>query len=732
MERKDDIDKVSEYIAEDPDLVRNCIVQNYTTKQFSRDYDICDPDPDWESGRRQGSTNPELPNFFQTIYHAGTPSQFYRYTVPPIFTPIENFEGSKLIGPMAEKGYVINDQTLSKTFHYLFDTFKKGIYVQIKENTIKVYLPFSNTNYRNDWGGNLKTDPKLKTTPVKLQERNFRDFTKEYEFKTMVNRDTNRWYANYCIFRNTIYKNSPLRFKDDEGDKSIVNFLELLTRVCEERKVPDVCFFISPRDYPVLRKDLDHPYKLLYPEGEVPNLAGKFPLNKGMIPIFTQSITNEYNELLIPTDDDIVGLLCGSSTTFYQRDWSAKKTKAVFRGSATGCGVTAKSNPRLKLIDLSREYPDLIDAELTGLNAKLKVDPVSGYIDIIDKRKYKKGSYMDTRDQARFKYVIHLQGHVAAFRLTRELSYSSLIIKVDNPWKTWYSDELVGYSPFTSESEVYDKAHYVLVKSDLSDLVDVIRWCKQHDKESHAIAKRGYEFWKSHFKSPDYMFDYMQKQLTNIAKNSSTGSRSRGIVIIPFRDDKEHRRQKQLDKISKFIEEDLNIDYDVIVQEDEKLFNRGLLLNNGYLKHRDNYDYFIFHDVDLIPDEDLIKYYSEYPEVPVHLCYRGNRYSVKEGNKPSFIGGILSINRYDFEAANGFPNDFWGWGGEDDALYRRLKRQGIEAVYPPEGSVTDLEGNTIEEKMEILRNTKAKNMTKREQLQDDNRNWFRNGLTSLE
>jgi hypothetical protein len=41
-----------------------------------------------------------------------------------------------------------------------------------------------------------------------------------------------------------------------------------------------------------------------------------------------------------------------------------------------------------------------------------------------------------------------------------------------------------------------------------------------------------------------------------------------------------------------------------------------------------------------------------------------------------------------------YPNNYWGWGGEDDALGRRLKACGIQIVRPgPEcdGAITDLE-----------------------------------------
>ena len=38
-----------------------------------------------------------------------------------------------------------------QTFEHIFYKYKKGIYVQIIENKINIFLPFSNVNYRNEY-----------------------------------------------------------------------------------------------------------------------------------------------------------------------------------------------------------------------------------------------------------------------------------------------------------------------------------------------------------------------------------------------------------------------------------------------------------------------------------------------------------------------------------------------------------------------------------------------------
>lgn len=36
-----------------------------------------------------------------------------------------------------------------------------------------------------------------------------------------------------------------------------------------------------------------------------------------------------------------------------------------------------------------------------------------------------------------------------------------------------------------------------------------------------------------------------------------------------------------------------------------------------------------------------------------------------------FFGGVSGLTAEQFRKINGFPNAFWGWGGEDDDLWNR-------------------------------------------------------------
>ena len=51
----------------------------------------------------------------------------------------------------------------------------------------------------------------------------------------------------------------------------------------------------------------------------------------------------------------------------------------------------------------------------------------------------------------------------------------------------------------------------------------------------------------------------------------------------------------------------------------------------------------------------------------IHILFLFYRTAYK-----GYTGGVLAIRRSQFEAINGFSNEFWGWGGEDDDLANRL------------------------------------------------------------
>jgi len=233
-------------------------------------------------------------------------------------------------------------------------------------------------------------------------------------------------------------------------------------------------------------------------------------------------------------------------------------------------------------------------------------------------------------------------------------------------------------------------------------------------------------------------------------------------IIVPFRD--LHKEQKRSDHLSKFVPHmvkfltdlqqkerkisDFHI-YIVEQSDDKRKFNRGKLLNIGFdlaRKYRkggsgnssnSNHDVFLFHDVDLLPSKQLNEAYSKFPTVPHHIARCWDRYS----NNPKYFGGIVSFSSSDYRRINGYPNTFWGWGGEDDELQLRCNALGIKWDYPRLPSsgnskippITDLEDMTLQEKLKFLkRHREWKCMVKWEALEEHDKNWKTNGLADLQ
>ncbi|XP_029687100.1 beta-1,4-galactosyltransferase 2 [Takifugu rubripes] len=152
-------------------------------------------------------------------------------------------------------------------------------------------------------------------------------------------------------------------------------------------------------------------------------------------------------------------------------------------------------------------------------------------------------------------------------------------------------------------------------------------------------------------------------------------------IIIPFRHRENHlkywlhylhpilRRQK--------------IDYGIYIinQLGEDTFNRAKLLNVGYREALKEaaYDCFIFSDVDLIPMDDRNLYHCY--DQPRHFAIAMDKFGFRLPYA-GYFGGVSGLSKKQFLKINGFPNEYWGWGGEDDDIYNRITLNGMKVSRP--------------------------------------------------
>lgn len=344
----------------------NTFIMKFLTKQFSRPWSFISKEKcesnvirrDFRDIMRNKyskieinntNTNPKFPTFIQTIYTAGDKDDFIKYG-------IQQLKGKHDI------------KKILTTFKFIFNYMKKGIFVEIFDNKISVFLPINNANFRNDWGNLLKPEP-LKTIQPKgkpeftvgyepgkisLNEINrnqdiSRNAQLENQLETVnryiqegypsvaieafersprkeVIKEPTKWYANNCFFRYSLRSNiideetGKPTGKDeyggpsgeiDEGDKTIANFLELLAITCLHKKIKDSVFFMNYRDFPYLEfrnNKLINPFYSLYlPNNDIPyiKIDNDYVTKSEMIPVLSQSVSSSNSDTLFIDEDEI-------------------------------------------------------------------------------------------------------------------------------------------------------------------------------------------------------------------------------------------------------------------------------------------------------------------------------------------------------------------------------------------------------------------------------------------
>ena len=740
-----------------------------------------------KDGRKWFQTNPRFKSFNQLYFHAGDKKDLDKYGFLPLryYYSLNYLNKKNNNKKKIEKNFIIKKSikihkldklyknidysSIINTFNYMFKKFKKGIFVIIRNNKLVLFLPFSNFYYKNNWVQQTyfsEEDKKLLVESFKKKEDGKKIDNNEYskikrdldktiiEFqnkypdqfrKYKINFNRSKWVANNCYFRN--------QYPEYEGSLNVNIYKSMLDALLKERSVPDVEFFINPRDFPVLKKDLTEPYNHLF-DSEKIKVEKEFLVEK-MCPIFSKSGTDKFADLLIPNEDDwsrvsnkfftdkCIDSYRADIISKFNLNWDDKKEQCIFRGSATGCGITLETNMRLMAADLSVDNFDLLDAGITDWNQKPKKymgDPIR----IIDTSKLRFGlaNKIDNIQKSGYKYILNIDGHVSACRLSSELGMNSVVLLVDSPYKLWFSDMLE------------DGVHYILVKKDLSNLIEKIKWCIEHDKECKKIAENARKFYLEYLEK-DGIFNYLQGCLVMIHKNKVkkdclnlgdilTNSKKNIAIIACFRDlengERERERQIYVQLMDKLMAPYCNFHIYIIEQSDDgELLNLGKLKNIGCdiaNKNKEKFDHFIFTDIDVLPNYDLIKYFLITPEQPISLAVRGTRYENKDKQtKKVFLGALLSFSKKNFEDINGYANNFWGWGGEDDSLIDRIRAHGYKNIcYPKNGSVIDIEEDSMMKTINLavkVKNTK-KDLEKYEKRLGDLTGWKKNGINTLQ
>jgi len=141
-------------------------------------------------------------------------------------------------------------------------------------------------------------------------------------------------------------------------------------------------------------------------------------------------------------------------------------------------------------------------------------------------------------------------------------------------------------------------------------------------------------------------------------------------ICVPYKNRQEHLNQF-IPHLSNFLSE-RNIEHSFYFahQTDNKLFNRGAMKNIAAIHaFNDGCDYIVWHDIDMLPMDDLCDY--SYPNnLPKHIAVNLSKYNYSLAYEEYFGGAVLFTKEQVYKV-NGYSNEYWDWGMEDDDLFWR-------------------------------------------------------------
>jgi hypothetical protein len=146
-------------------------------------------------------------------------------------------------------------------------------------------------------------------------------------------------------------------------------------------------------------------------------------------------------------------------------------------------------------------------------------------------------------------------------------------------------------------------------------------------------------------------------------------------VCIPYRNRKEHV-ERLIPHLSKLLtEQGIEHTFYVGHQVDDKLFNRGSMKNiAAHYAFEDGCDYVAWHDVDMLAHEECD--YSYPTDNPLHIATKLSKYNYGLGYD-QYFGGVVLFTKEQAYKTNGYSNDYWDWGQEDDDLFWRCYFEGL-------------------------------------------------------
>ena len=381
--------------------------------------------------------------------------------VPPILSGF-NTEQNEMV-PQTSGPWNMNEQAVDNTMRYIFNVLFCHCYLLLinLEGIPKLYQlkPTGIPEYYKK----LLTQPNSQLKPEELQKLQSSTFR-----------------MNQCVIE-TVPAKEDVAF--NKYNKWLNTFINLDNNTSN---MPPGVYILNILDAVLLPQYNKLPWTMLAEENNE---------QSDYLPVLSGSGAKGYLDVPIPNYDII---LKNPSTKNTVIPWEQKIEKALFRGTSSGCGTTAETNPRIRLAMMMAE-PDasqFLDVGLTSISKEIKFDTKVGFGSTDLQLEIKS----PVENPTAYKYIIHIDGNVADYSILDSMATGCVVLKVEGNFLSWV-DHLIE-----------DGTHYVGVKGDLSNLMEKISWCMENDEICKKIANEA-RLFASRVGQKDYVNDSFLKTL---------------------------------------------------------------------------------------------------------------------------------------------------------------------------------------------------------------------------
>ncbi|XP_052074945.1 beta-1,4-galactosyltransferase 6-like isoform X1 [Mytilus californianus] len=190
-------------------------------------------------------------------------------------------------------------------------------------------------------------------------------------------------------------------------------------------------------------------------------------------------------------------------------------------------------------------------------------------------------------------------------------------------------------------------------------------------------------------------------------KPTNCTPKQRVAIIVPYRDREPQMKIFLNNVIPRIYRQQLEFGIYIVEQTSGVPFNRGMLSNIGFKEAilDMKYDCIVIHDLDILPEDDRNFYTCA--DNPIHMAVKVQQFKYNLPYK-GFAGGVTTFSKLQYEKINGFSNQYFGWGGEDDDLFTRMKKNNYSLIRPFEefghcGSIKHQQANKKNDRLKILK-----------------------------